>query len=337
MDDKQIAKLIAASRKINNRHDLIIRLQSMGTEIAYDIRSNRICLATGEPLTGLEIDTILDNSRDGNGPELPSMRTDKGKSIWSAFMHENSFDPFEDYLNECHAQGNYLNPAQIPETLWLDRILKPDIELVRWSWHAMFRAVVLRCMEAPKRWDIVPIIAGQQGCGKSTVVTNLLPVEWTNGGMPLKGVSNFDDSRKTTEFVEGKVILESSEMVGLTRSNIEIVKAFVSKHTDRSTRKYAIQAEDVPRKWIIIGTTNENKPIPYDPTGGRRFIVTKIANSKTTNVGAIVEWLEEYRDRFWGWTMEEYKHGLITEAKLALPTSLYKDHQSQIDRYQWKT
>ena len=335
MDNSQIAQQIAASRKIWNRHDLAMRLKTMGVEIAYDIRSNRICLVDGEPLTSLEIDTILDNSRNGKGPQLPSMRTDVGKSIWSAYMYETSFDPFEDYLNECYDQGEYLDPAYIPETLWKGRILDPDVRLVRWSWRAMFQAVVLRCMEAPKRWDIVPIIAGQQGCGKSTVVTNLLPPEWTNGGLPLKGVSNFDDSRKIAEFVEGKVILESSEMVGLTRSNIETVKAFISKHTDRSTRKYAIQAEDVPRKWIIIGTTNQHKPIPYDPTGGRRFIITKIGTAKETNVGGIVQWLEEHRHKFWGWTMSQYQEGLITEASLALPQSLYKDHQSQIDRYQW--
>ena len=337
MSEARLAALANRSTKIKNRHDLAERLAAMGAEITYDIRAARM-VRDGKPMTDMDVDLLVDDSCDGHGPSLPTFRSDTGKRVWNAYLSQNSFDPLKEYLEACHAEHNpdeLGDPAKLPFELWPDRLQEVDRPLIEWCWGAMFDAVVLRAYNPPARWDIVPIIKGEQGCGKSTAVTNLLPEQWTNGGMPLKGVKNFDAARQTMEFTEGKAILESSEMVGLTAANREVVKAFVSRHTDRATRKYAIQAEDVPRRWVIVGTTNDPMPVPYDPSGGRRFIATVIKDTYPDDGRRVHEWLERYRSRYWACAFERYKQGLVTEGSLGVPDDLADLHATHVQSHMW--
>ena len=172
------------------------------------------------------------------------------------------------------------------------------------------------------------------------MVTNLLPAQWTNGGMPLRGVANFDSARQTMEFTEGKAILESSEMVGVSGGNREAIKAFLTRDTDRATRKYAIQAEDVPRRWCIVGTTNDDHPIPYDPTGGRRWIVTSIEGSRPDDGKRIHDALNDYRYALWMWAVEHVmsaiENGESLAEMLSVPAHLAGEHHQHVQRYMFQ-
>lgn len=330
---------------IENRHELANRLAEMGRSVRYDLRWNLLRDGGGRPLTDRDLDLLIDDSHDGRGQALPTMRADRGKRIWHAYMQDNAYDPLVEWLQRSEwADESVLDPEGLPFALWPDRINRlpddPDCKVLPWSWRAFFCAVVARALCPPVRFDIVPIILGPQGCGKSTAATNLLPPQWCNGGFPLKGVSDFDAARKTMEFTEGKAILESSEMVGLNAGNREVVKAFISRDTDRATRKYAIQAEDVPRRWCLIGTTNDGRPIPYDPSGGRRWVITEVMGMDADDGPRIADYLVEHRWRYWHWAYRQVMHtikmGRSIETMLSMPASIREFHSKHIERYMWR-
>ena len=321
--------------KVRNSAQLATALGRHGLDLRYDLRSN-VVTQDRRPFGDRDLDVLVD-ALSIEGLDVPTMRTDLGKRVWHAYLDRVSYDPLAEWLAEVAAQEEPLDTRQLPYLMWPDRT--PEDPLVEWSWRAFMLAVVARAFDPPVRFDIVPIVQGPQGCGKSTMVTNLLPRQWTNGGFPLRGIKDFDSGRKTMEFTEGKAILESSEMVGMNANTREPVKAFLTQDTDRATRKYAIQAEDVPRRWCIVGTTNDRKPIPYDPSGGRRWIVTVVNGMEPDDGARIVEHLEAFRGRLWSDAVAEYrwlvKNGNVEQA-LSVPAELQDLHHQHIETHMWR-
>lgn len=331
------------SGKVKHSGHLATALSDLDVLLSYDVRGHRIIDQEGRMLSEMEFDLLVDRAVRA-GWDIPTRRTDHGKRIWNAYLYERGFDPLVVWLDEVAdsippEQG--INPMHLPWLLWPERVRRDEAKLVGWSWLAFFRAVIARAMMPPVRFDVVPIIQGPQGCGKSTAITNLLPFEWTNGGFPLQGVKDFDSSRKVAEFTEGKAILESSEMVGMKAGNREAVKSFLTQHTDRSTRKYAIQAEDVPRRWCIAGTTNDPFPIPYDPSGGRRWIVTEVEGlppeSDPTDGPRIAHWMAEHRERLWSYAVHRFRALRPTDVErtLSVPKELAEAHAGHVARLMW--
>jgi predicted P-loop ATPase len=116
------------------------------------------------------------------------------------------------------------------------------------------------------------VFESNQGAGKSTAVQILAgsPDHFTDA-LPL-GAS----SQETIELTRGAWIVECAELNGISRREIELIKANLSRHTDRARAAYGRIVEKVPRQWVVVGTTNEDKYLK-DETGNRRFWPVKVA------------------------------------------------------------
>jgi predicted P-loop ATPase len=119
------------------------------------------------------------------------------------------------------------------------------------------------------------------------------------------------DSKKKTEQTAGKLIAENSELSGLKRAEIEIVKSDKSRTTDRSRKAYGHFAEDVPRQHIEFASTNDRRYFK-DPTGNRRFIPLKVGEVDLGRGEVLPEPGMEHLTRF------ELDHERLTERLLDL-------------------
>lgn len=124
----------------------------------------------------------------------------------------------------------------------------------------------VRKQRMPIKHEVVPILIGQQGTGKSSIISAMAyKDEWF-------GETNVHvtDPAKFLESISGAVIVELSESVQFDPEDAAFMKAFISKKSDRIRMPYASRSEDFPRHFSFISTSN-NLRVLTDPTGNRRY------------------------------------------------------------------
>jgi predicted P-loop ATPase len=127
-------------------------------------------------------------------------------------------------------------------------------------------ALAGRILEPGCQADMVPVLIGKQGVGKSRGVQAMAP---SMAQYAEVRVDEPDDviARK----MRGVVVAEMAEMRGMRATEVERVKAFVTRTHERWVPKYKEFATDYPRRFVIIGTTNDEEFLPVD-TEHRRWL-----------------------------------------------------------------
>lgn len=141
-------------------------------------------------------------------------------------------------------------------------------------------ALVKRIFEPGCKFDHVLILEGLQGTGKSTMLSNLTAPWFSDETL------NIGD-KDAVLTMQSKWLIELGELSTLSKSEVETVKAFISRRTDRIRAPYGKRVEEFPRQCIFIGSTNKDEYL-RDESGNRRFwpikCGTKIDFQKMTEV-----------------------------------------------------
>lgn len=199
---------------------------------------------------------------------------------------ENAFHPVREYLQATPWDG-------IPrvERLFIDYLGAPDNPYYRDVARLMMVAAVARVFKPGCKWDTAVILEGAQGRRKSTFIRTL-GRRWFS---ELDG--NFHDSKEMVEKMQGSWILEMPELNGFVKSEVQSIKAFISRQTDKVRLAYERRATDFPRQSILIGSTNDREYLK-DNTGGRRFlpIECRVESIDIDGLRAVVDqlWGEAY-------------------------------------------
>lgn len=174
-------------------------------------------------------------------------------------------------------------------------------------------AAVRRMKQPGCKFDEMLILEGEQGDGKSELLRKgLMPnEEWFSDSVVM--------DQKIQDFIEstsGHWILECAELVSMSRAKVESLKALLSRSTDKARLAYARSRTDRPRRFIIFGSTNQEKYL-VDDTGNRRFwpVPTK------GNLAANITMLAANRDQIWAEACVANK----AKESIRLDPSLYDD------------
>lgn len=113
------------------------------------------------------------------------------------------------------------------------------------------------------------VLEGPQGCGKSTFCEMLaLDREFYCENMQSMDSGNTD----ALIVSQGRTVVEVGELNALKRAKTaEAAKAFITATRDEYRGKYQREAVKHPRRFIVIGTTNEREFLT-DTTGNRRYL-----------------------------------------------------------------
>jgi hypothetical protein len=160
-----------------------------------------------------------------------------------------------------------------------DGVSRVDTFLVRYlgaSDLAYHRAVgrvwllsmAARALKPGCKVDTVPILEGEQGIRKSTVCEII-------GGPFFAELEGAFGTKDAAEQVEGAWLVEIGELQSLAKPEANAVKAFVSRRADRFRRAYGRSVTDVPRRSVMVGTTNADTYL-RDETGSRRFLPARL-------------------------------------------------------------
>jgi predicted P-loop ATPase len=189
-------------------------------------------------------------------------------------------------------------------------------------------AAVRRIRQPGTKFDQLLILEGEQGTGKSTA----LKILTTREGWFTDCVSLTNDPKIMIEQTEGKLIVEVPELKGMRKAEIEHVKATLSRTHDRARKAYGRYTDEVPRQFILIGTTNTEKGgecwYLKDPTGNRRFWPVKTAEID-------LERLERDRDQLWAEAVAREAMGESIELPRELWNAAQLEQQARMERDPW--
>lgn len=213
----------------------------------------------------------------------------------TAVLTRHSYHPIRDYLNGLTWDG-------VPR---LDRIIidymgAEDSELNRAMSRKHFVAAVARVFNPGCKYDYCLIMSGAEGIGKSTLL-RVMGGRWFNDSITtLEGKEGMEQLRRAW-------VVELGELSSIKRSDVEQVKAHLSKQVDIYRAAYARRVLEHPRQCVFCGTTNEALFLKGD-TGNRRFWVIPVV----TELRKYKDWSEAIRrdrDQLWAEAVHYYKQG----------------------------
>lgn len=213
----------------------------------------------------------------------------------TAVLTRRSYHPIRDYLNGLTWDGT---PRL--ERLIIDYIGAEDTELNRVMTRKHFTAAVTRVFKPGCKYDYCLVMTGPEGAGKSTLL-NKMGGQW------------FNDSITTTEGKEGMDqlrrawIIEMGELASIKRSDVESIKAYLSKRVDIYRAAYARRTAEHPRQCIFCGTTNEALFLKGD-NGNRRFWIIAV-DPTLRKYTAWQDAIDRDRDQLWAEAVHYYKQG----------------------------
>ena len=172
--------------------------------------------------------------------------------------HKHVINDVQDYLIGLEWDGE-----KRLDTLYIDYLGAEDNAYTRAVARKSFTAAVARAMAPGVKYDYMPILAGPQGIGKSTLL-RLLGLRWYSDSLVTF------EGKEAAEMVQGVWINELGELNGLSKSETNAVKQFLSRTEDIYREPYGRRTGSYPRRCVFFGTTNDTEFL-RDRTGNRRF------------------------------------------------------------------
>lgn len=218
------------------------------------------------------------------------------------------FSPVQDYLESLHWDGT----ERIGR--WLECYCGADVTddeigpkgskqlFVREAGRRWMISAVARALEPGCKTDAALVLEGPQGCGKSSALRIL-----ADGTMNATQRSWFSDSlqgfvgKDAASNLRGAWIIELSELAALKRSEVEHIKAFLTRQEDRYRPAYGRYEVQIKRRCVFAGTTNRDNYL-QDETGNRRFWPIKVQAVE-------LDWLMADRHQLWAEAVSEFRQG----------------------------
>lgn len=173
--------------------------------------------------------------------------------------HSNVRNCVKDWLNSLVHDG-----TQRIESFFSDYFGAEQSEYCMAASRNFWLSLAARILEPGCKVDNMIVLEGPQGVGKSKALKIIAGEHFTEQHESATNPKAF------AEILQGKILIEISEMGAFSRAEVNHVKQTISCPSDRYRDSYGRHASDHPRTCIFVGTTNRddwNK----DETGARRF------------------------------------------------------------------
>lgn len=216
--------------------------------------------------------------------------TDKLNEAVAAVGDLNRFHPVRDYLNSLDWDG-------VPRIdSWIKRHMNgraPEPYLSEISAKTLV-ALVSRVFEPGCKYDHVLILEGKQGYGKSTALRILTSPWFSDATIDVR-------DKDAVLALKSVWCLELGELSGMRHAEVNAMKEFITRQTDRIRLPYGKRTENFPRQCVFVGTTNDDEYLK-DTTGNRRFWPVTVGKVN-------FDGLREERHQLWAEAVESYRLG----------------------------
>ena len=266
-----------------------LRKNRLTNAIEYDDHLGKVV-----QLEGNDLDLMTTKLSCEHGVFIPEPRI---KSAIQYAAGKNSYCPITRYLDGCAAHSK-------PHPDW-DRVgevfLGNKHHLSTLAMQRMMIGAVARAYNPGASMSWLPILVGAQGVGKSMFARNLVPE-----ALFAEITTPLETLMKEQYRLHMAWLLELPEIDNyFSIKNIENFKNLVTSRVDEVRYPYASLPSKLPRRFVMIGTTNRNQFL-VDSTGNRRFVPLEIG------AGFQIPWkqLIEERDSLWAAAVHAYREGV---------------------------
>lgn len=247
----------------------------------------------------------------------PSEGLTRGALIWAG--REGQMDTAIEWLDGLPAWDGVLRVAS-----FFDRYFKVEpspyataVSLYAWT------ALAGRVMAPGCQADMIPVLVGEQGAGKSTGLAAMAPTPETFKTIHV-GLKDSDLSRK----MRGLLVGEMAELGGLSRkAEADGIKAWVTNKIENWTPKYLEYETAFARRCVFFGTTNDESFLG-DDTGERRWLPLTMSAGGSVDVAGVAR----DREQLWAEGLALWRAGGIAwraaERLAAAEHSHYKSEDS---------
>ena len=235
---------------------------------------------------------------------------------------DHAYNPVAEYLQRQQWDGQ---PRL--DTLFIDYLGAEDCAYTRAVTRKALVAAVARVYQPGTKYDTVPVLYGPQGVGKSTCLSRM-GMGWFSDNLYTF------DGKDAAEQLQGAWIVELGEMEALSRSDLLVAKAFISRQVDSYRAAYARKTEQHPRRCVFFGTTNTHDDLK-DPTGNRRWWPVDVAVGKPTK-SVFDDLTPEAVGQIWAEAQAYYQMGepLILSAELEAEAEARRSGHTERDDLQ---
>lgn len=168
-------------------------------------------------------------------------KTEAGINV--AFSN-HSIHPIKEYLESLEWDGK-----ERINTLLIDYFGAADNAFTRESVRTWLMAAVARIYEPGLKYDEMLILVGDEGIGKSTFFNRLGGKWFTDSLDQFKGKDAY-------ETLQGSWIIEIGELASFRKHEMDEIRAFLSKETDKYRPPYGRRTATRGRQCVFAGTTN---------------------------------------------------------------------------------
>jgi hypothetical protein len=168
-------------------------------------------------------------------------------TVVTNICRRNAHHPVKDYLD------NLVWDSEPRIDTWLIEYCHAENTPFNRAVGRMFLIAAVRRIKRPgEKFDTMLILEGPEGNNKSSVFRVLAVLdEWFSDSIKFS-----DDDKQIIEKAAGKWIIEIADMQGMSKADVNRIKAQLSRQSDNARAAYARLASEVPRQFVIGGTTN---------------------------------------------------------------------------------
>ena len=218
------------------------------------------------PLTQEALNSIIIHAlREGLGEDC-NPKTDITMYVNSEEVPQ--YNPVEEFLNNLPQWDGQNHVARLFSRL-------PGISTEQHAFLAVWlRSTVAHWLQLDTMHgnEVVPVLIGAQGCGKTTFLRRLLPLQLRQYYLDHLNLSNkFDKEMALTN----NLLVNLDELEAIRPSQHAALKQTLSKNKVNGRPIFGKAQDDRPRYASFVSTTNNPHPLT-DATGSRRYICMTI-------------------------------------------------------------
>lgn len=209
----------------------------------------------------------------------------------------NKYDPVKDYLESLPEWDgkeriatllcDYLNAENTPYTSEVTKV-------------TLIGAIKRIYEQGCKFETMLVLVSPEEGIGKSTLFAKLAGDEFFSDQFDtLHGKESFEQ-------LTGGWIIESAELEGMKKSDVNKIKQFLSKTKDKYRPAYGRVVENFKRRCIFVGTTNEDEFLRGSGANRRFYPVPCSSGAK---LSVFDDLTQDIVNQLWAEAMVYYKRG----------------------------